>query len=87
VLAGFHADIDLAVLGRPLTLLSDIRLREGADRREFEQGLSAVPQVVSAVRITGEYDYELRTTCADSAEFGAIIQGREVRDLGCSSSL
>jgi Lrp/AsnC family leucine-responsive transcriptional regulator len=32
-----------------------------------------VPQVVSAMHITGDYDYELRVVCAHSAEFESVI--------------
>jgi Lrp/AsnC family transcriptional regulator, leucine-responsive regulatory protein len=73
VLTGFRAELDLTALGRSLTLLSDVRLRDGADRGEFERGLSAVPQVVSAMHITGEYDYELRIACAHATEFQSVI--------------
>lgn len=81
VLTGFHANLDLATLGRSLTLLSDIRLREGIDRGEFEAGLARVPQIVSAARLTGEYDYQLRLVCAHSAEFESVIDGLK-RDHG-----
>ena len=43
VIRGYHADLDLAALGRGLTLLSDVRLREGVDRAEFERGLATRP--------------------------------------------
>ena len=73
VIRGYHADLDLAVLGRSLTLLSDIRLREGVDRAAFERGLATVPPVVGAMRLTGEYDYQLRLACVDTREFESVI--------------
>lgn len=73
VIRGYHADLDPAALGRGLTLLSDIRLREGVDRAEFERGLSTVGQVLSAMRLTGEYDYQLRIVCTDAQEFETVI--------------
>jgi len=73
VIRGYHADLDPAALGRGLTLLSDIRLREGVDRAEFERGLSTVAQVLSAMRLTGEYDYQLRIVCTDAQEFETVI--------------
>jgi Lrp/AsnC family transcriptional regulator, leucine-responsive regulatory protein len=81
VLTGFHANLDLTALGRPLTLLSDVRLRDGVDRGEFEAGLVRVPQVVFAARLTGDYDYQLRVVCANSAEFESVIDGLK-RDHG-----
>jgi Lrp/AsnC family leucine-responsive transcriptional regulator len=81
VLRGYHAQVDLAALGRGLTLLSDVRLREGMDRKEFERSVAAVPQVIGAMRLTGEYDYQLRVACADPAEFEGVID-RLKRDHG-----
>ena len=73
VIRAFRADVDPAALGRTLTMLSDVRLREQVDRAAFERGLDTVAQVVSAMRLTGEYDYELRLACTDPAEFETVI--------------
>src|ERR1700689_3009265 len=56
VISGYHAQLDLAMLGRSLRLMSDVRLREAVDRAEFERGLAEVEQVIGAVRLTGDYD-------------------------------
>src|SRR5258706_6035994 len=73
VIRGYHADLDPAALGRGLTLLSDVRLGEGVDRAEFERGLASVAQVITAMRLTGEYDYQLRVVCTDAQEFETVI--------------
>ncbi len=73
VIRGYRAELDPAALGRPLTMVSEIRLGERVVRREFEAGLSAVPQVVAGSRLTGEYDYELRVVCRDAAEFEGVV--------------
>jgi Lrp/AsnC family transcriptional regulator, leucine-responsive regulatory protein len=73
VLTGFRAQVDLGALGRSLELIVDVQLREDVDRRSFEQGLPAVPHVISAVHLTGEYDYELRVACADTDEFETVM--------------
>ena len=54
-------------------MVSDVRLREGWDRSEFERGLERVPQVVSGSRLTGEYDFQLRIACLDPAEFETVV--------------
>ena len=85
VLTGFHAALDVAALGRPMTLLSDVRLSQGTARADFERRLAAVPQVVSAAHVTGDYDYELRIVCADAAEvedvLGALKDAHGVREF------
>jgi Lrp/AsnC family leucine-responsive transcriptional regulator len=81
VLTGFRASVDFAALGRPLALLMDVKLGEGVDRKNFERGLTDLPQAVGAVHVTGEYDYELRLVCAHPAEIESVID-RLKDDLG-----
>ncbi len=81
VISGYHASLNLPMLGRGLQLMSDVRLREGIDRSEFERGLIAVEQVIGAVRLTGDYDYLLHVACADSDEFEQVVD-RLKRDHG-----
>ena len=73
VLRGYRAELDPAALGRTLMMVSDIRLRDGWDRSEFEHGLERVPQVVSGSRLTGEYDFQLRIACVDPSEFEMVV--------------
>ena len=81
VLSGYHAQLNLAMLGRNLQLMSDVRLSEGKDRSEFERGLIAVEQVIGAVRLTGDYDYLLQLACVGPEEFEQVID-RLKRDHG-----
>ncbi len=62
-------------------MVSDIRLRETINRRAFEEQLHEVPQVIGAMRVTGEYDYQLRVVCIDALEFETVID-RLKADLG-----
>ena len=73
VVRAFRADLDPGALGRHLLMVSDVRLREGADRAAFERGLADVPQVVSGSRLTGEYDFQLRLACVDPREFEGVV--------------
>lgn len=81
VISGYHAQLDLAMLGRGLRLMSDVRLREAVDRAEFERGLAEVEQVIGAVRLTGDYDYLLQVACADPDEFEQVLD-RLKREYG-----
>lgn len=73
IVRGYRAELNLAAFGRGLELLSDVRLREGVDRTAFEGQLHQVPQVVGAMRLTGDYDYQLRMACTDAREFETVI--------------
>lgn len=86
IISGYHARLDYEAIGRPLLLISDIRLREGYDNARFHASLADIPQVVEAFRVTGEYDYQLRLACTGTAEFERILDAlktehgvREVR--------
>jgi Lrp/AsnC family transcriptional regulator, leucine-responsive regulatory protein len=73
VLAGFHAELDLAALGHTLHSLTDINLKESVDRHEFERALNGVPQVLSAVHTTGELDYQLRIVSRNTDELQSVL--------------
>ncbi|MFC0110538.1 Lrp/AsnC family transcriptional regulator [Kibdelosporangium aridum] len=73
VIRGYRAELDLAVLGRGLQILTDIRLRETVDRAGFERGLVNVPQVIAAMRMTGDYDYLLHVVVANALELEHIV--------------
>jgi Lrp/AsnC family leucine-responsive transcriptional regulator len=73
VIRGYRAELGLDALGRSMEMVSDIRLKDGVDRAAFEAGLEEVPQIVAAMRLTGDYDYQLRMACGDSREFETVI--------------
>lgn len=72
-LAGYHAEIDLGALGYTLHSLTDVNLKESVDRHEFERDLESVPQVLSAVRTTGELDYQLRIVSRSTDELESVL--------------
>lgn len=80
VLAGFHAELDLAALGHTLHSLTDVKLKEVVDRRGFERDLDGVAQVLSAVHTTGEFDYQLRIVSRSTQELQSVID--TLRQLG-----
>lgn len=80
VLAGYHAEIDLAMLGYTLHSLTDAKLKEVVDRFEFERELGEVPQILSAVHTTGEFDYQMRIVSSSTNELESV--GDTLRQLG-----
>lgn len=63
VIAGFHARLDLAAVGRPLEALVQVQAHPDADLAAFEGLLAGTPALVSAWQITGEYDYAVHLAC------------------------
>jgi Lrp/AsnC family leucine-responsive transcriptional regulator len=80
VLAGYHAELDLATLGYTLHSLTDAKLKEAVDRSDFEHDLGEVPQVLSAVHTTGEFDYQMRIVSRSTNELESV--GDTLRQLG-----
>lgn len=68
VLLGFHAEIDLAALGRPLQAIVAIRLavhaREQID--DFTRAVRELPGVLSVFHMTGVNDYLLWVAAPDT---------------------
>jgi Lrp/AsnC family leucine-responsive transcriptional regulator len=80
VLAGYHAELNLAALGHTLHSLTDVKLKEAINRRDFERDLNGVAQVLSAVHTTGELDYQLRIVSRSTDELQSV--GDTLRQLG-----
>lgn len=74
VLTGFAAVIDEKALGMELGVLSDLKLKEGVSRVAFAESLTHVPQVIGALRLTGEYDYQLHIVCRSTTELESVIE-------------
>lgn len=67
IILGFHAELDLAKLGRPIQALVSVRLashaRDQVDR--FQHAAPALPGVLSVYHVTGSTDYLLHVAVAD----------------------
>jgi DNA-binding Lrp family transcriptional regulator len=74
VIAGFHAQLDLTMLGYPLQAVIKVRL--GSHNREhvhsFHQTLRSIPGVITAFHVAGEDDYLLHV---------AVVSPEALRDL------
>lgn len=75
VLLGFHAEIDLAALGRPLQAIIAVRLavhaREQIDA--FTNDVRQLPGVLSVFHMTGVTDYLLWVAAADMHELREFV--------------
>ena len=75
VLRGFHADVDLAALGRPLQAMIAVRLavhtREQIDT--FTDVVRRLPGVLSVFHMTGVTDYLIWVAAADMQELREFV--------------
>src|SRR5213595_3770636 len=75
VLLGFHAEIDLAALGRPLQAIIAVRLaahaREEIDA--FTRAVRALPGVLMVFHLTGVTDYLVWVAATDAQDLREFV--------------
>ena len=75
VIRGFHAEVDLAALGRPLQAMIAVRLavhaREQIDA--FTSAVRALPGVVMVFHLTGVTDYLVWVAVADAQDLREFV--------------
>jgi DNA-binding Lrp family transcriptional regulator len=80
VLRGFHADVDLGLLGRPIQAMVSVRLanhdRDAVDR--FRSVAPSLPGVLSVYHVTGSTDYLLHVAVSDPQALRDIVLDRIV---------
>lgn len=72
---GYHADLDAAALGFPVTAYAFVGLSSQAesDLKAFEEEVRSWPEVRSCNMLSGEVDFILRCVARDLPEFQAFI--------------
>ncbi len=75
VLRGFHAEIDLGALGRPLQAMISIRLTVHAREQieDFTNAVRALPGVLSVFHMTGVTDYLVWVAAADAQDLREFV--------------
>jgi DNA-binding Lrp family transcriptional regulator len=78
VLSGQAVDLDLAALGFGVTVFLGIKLaaKGRVSLEEFERAVSAIPEVSLVQHVLGLYDYRLRVTARDLADFERVLRRR-----------
>ncbi len=65
VIRRFTVDLDPTLVGRPIRVFVDMRLRRDIDKHEADRALQTLPAVVDACHVTGRYDYQLQIAAMD----------------------
>ena len=68
------AVVDPTLIGPVLTSLLEITLKNHslADHKTFESGISGIPEIVSAKKVSGRFDYLLEVTTIDMPALNAL---------------
>ena len=72
---GYHADLDPARLGYPITVFAMVSLRSQAehDLTAFEQHIADIPEVRECHMLNGEIDFILKIVASDLRAFQEIL--------------
>jgi DNA-binding Lrp family transcriptional regulator len=75
VIRGFHAEVDLAALGRPLPALIAVRLAVHARDQidDFTATVRALPGVLMVFHLTGVTDYLVWVAAADAQDLREFV--------------
>jgi Lrp/AsnC family transcriptional regulator, leucine-responsive regulatory protein len=73
VIRGYHAEVDLSVLGMGLRAIAELRLTPEASYDEFEATLREAPEVLGAFHVTGALDYVVLLACPDVASLDRLL--------------
>lgn len=78
VIRGRRVVVDQAALGFGVTVFLGIRLaaKGRLDLEEFERAVTAIPEVQVVQHVLGRFDYRLRVSARDIADFERILRRR-----------
>lgn len=67
-----RATLNPAAFGRTVEAVIEVKLQPETPGLEFEASLRHLPQVVSAMLVTGSFDYAVRVACVDRDDLVAV---------------
>ena len=75
VLKGFHAEVDLAALGRPLQAMIAVRLtvHHREEIEDFTRAVRELPGVLSVFHVAGVNDYLVWVAAADAQDLREFV--------------
>ncbi|MCV2864946.1 Lrp/AsnC family transcriptional regulator [Albidovulum sediminicola] len=78
VIAGRRIDLDTEALGFGVTVFLGVKLaaKGRVSLEDFERAATAIPEVQTVQHVLGLYDYRLRVTARDLADFERVLRRR-----------
>ncbi|MDB5678132.1 Lrp/AsnC family transcriptional regulator [Sphingomonas bacterium] len=72
---GYHAELDAAILGYPITVFAMVSLRSQAERdlAAFEAHVATIPEIRECHMLNGEIDFILKIVASDLKAFQDIL--------------
>lgn len=78
VIEGYSVRVNAARVGLPDTVIVQVTLDSHSDEALFEFGraLEAIPEVLEAFLVSGDYDYFVRIAVADTRDYERLLRER-----------
>ena len=78
IIVGQRLELDRAALGFGVTVFLGVKLatKGRVSLEDFERAITAIPEVESVHHVLGLYDYRLRVTARDLADFERVLRRR-----------
>jgi DNA-binding Lrp family transcriptional regulator len=75
VIRGYHAEVDLGAVGRPLQAMVAVRLQAGARGHiaQFQRYLAGLPDVLNVYFLAGEDDFHVHVAVSDPDTLRAFV--------------
>jgi DNA-binding Lrp family transcriptional regulator len=72
IIAGYQAIVELAHLGKAITVFAEIALDSHGKRERFETRVAEIAEIVECWELSGAFDYVVRVVCADVAAYETL---------------
>jgi Lrp/AsnC family leucine-responsive transcriptional regulator len=69
-----RATLNPAAFGRTIEAVIEVKLQSETGAAEFETSLRHLPQVISAMLMTGSFDYAVRVACVDRDDLVSVTE-------------
>ena len=78
VIEGYSVRVNAALVGLPDTVIVQATLDSHSDAAliEFGEALAAIPEVIDAYLVSGDYDYLIRIAVSDTRDYERLLRER-----------
>ena len=86
LITGYHATIDLKQIFQTVSVIALVRLQHDKENfADFERIVQETPDIVECLKVSGEFDYELRFECRDMETYHSLTENLLKQAKGISN--